>query len=89
MHDIESRDAATTDPAVKATLLNELSSRVITPYIILAVILLVLAFMIKKSKLPEIDMEKDDSSAAAMRLTKAECFSFPTCCWVFCAFFCT
>lgn len=45
--------------AEKEILLNELAGRVIVPYIIMAIALLGLAFLIYKSSLPEIDTSKD------------------------------
>jgi MFS transporter, FHS family, L-fucose permease len=59
---IEAQVNKATDVVVKNDLLNKLSSRVITPYIIMAVVLVLLAFMIKKSSLPEIDMDKEDTN---------------------------
>ncbi|MEA5258207.1 sugar MFS transporter [Arcicella aquatica] len=47
----------------KEILLNELAGRVIVPYIVMAIALLLLAFMIYKSSLPEIDTSKDESEA--------------------------
>jgi MFS transporter, FHS family, L-fucose permease len=45
----------TTDIAVKNALMDELASRVINPYIIMAVILVLLAFWVRRSALPELD----------------------------------
>lgn len=59
---IETKVNAATDATVKNELLNELASRVITPYIIMTVVLLLLAVMIKRSSLPEIDVNKEDST---------------------------
>ncbi|MEY2902024.1 MAG: hypothetical protein RLY89_1130, partial [Bacteroidota bacterium] len=59
---IETGISQTTDPSVKENLLNELAGRVITPYIIMTVVLVLLAFMIKKSALPEIDTDQEDAS---------------------------
>ncbi len=59
--DIETNINTTSDVTQKNLLLDQLASRVINPYIIMAVILMLLAFMIKRSRLPEIE-EKDDSS---------------------------
>lgn len=56
---IETQVTQAADAATKNVLLNELATRVITPYIIMAVVLVLLAFMIKKSSLPEIDMNKE------------------------------
>jgi MFS transporter, FHS family, L-fucose permease len=57
---IEEQVNKATDVVVKNDLLQQLSSRVITPYIIMAVVLVLLAIMIKKSSLPEIDIDKED-----------------------------
>ena len=61
---------AATNAAEKETLLNELSARVITPYIIMAVILFLLSIMIKRSSLPEIETAKEDiTSTDAVKKT--------------------
>ncbi|MBI2729695.1 MAG: sugar MFS transporter [Sphingobacteriales bacterium] len=60
---IEEQIKTASDESTKVTLLNELASRVITPYIIMAVVLVLLAFMIKKSSLPEINVDKEEASA--------------------------
>jgi len=62
---IEEKVKTATDEASKTELLNELASRVITPYIIIAVVLVLLAVMINRSSLPEIDIDKEDTSADA------------------------
>jgi MFS transporter, FHS family, L-fucose permease len=59
---IETAISQTNDSAVKESLLNELAGRVITPYIIMTVVLVLLAFMIKQSALPEIDTDKEDAT---------------------------
>src|SRR5688572_18288218 len=51
---IEEEVIHTTDLVRKNELLNELTSRVIPPYIVMAVVLALLAFILMKSKLPEI-----------------------------------
>ncbi|MBD0349960.1 MAG: sugar MFS transporter [Flavisolibacter sp.] len=56
---IEKGITTTTDALKQNQLLNELASRVIPPYIIMAAVLLLLVFMIRKSKLPEIDESKE------------------------------
>jgi glucose/galactose transporter len=72
---IESQVASASDAAQKNVLLNELATRVITPYIIIAVVLLLLALMIKRSKLPEI--EETEESAETDRQEKTSVFQFP------------
>jgi MFS transporter, FHS family, L-fucose permease len=73
---IELAIGQTNDPAVKESLLNELASRVITPYIVMAVVLVFLAFMIRKSALPEIDTDKEDATDKSA-IEKHSAFAFP------------
>lgn len=61
--------------AEKEMLLNQLASRIITPYIIIAIVLLLLALLIKRSSLPEIEMEEEPNDAN--QKTKKSLFQFP------------
>ncbi|MBK0383661.1 sugar MFS transporter [Pedobacter sp. SD-b] len=56
---IEDQAKIITDSVKKEALLNALAQRVITPYIIIALVLTILALVIKYSSLPEIDTDKD------------------------------
>ncbi|OOQ59530.1 sugar MFS transporter [Mucilaginibacter pedocola] len=56
---IETQLKATTDAAQKDALLSELAGRVIAPYVVIAVVLAVLALLIKSSSLPEINTDGD------------------------------
>ncbi|MEA5429324.1 sugar MFS transporter [Arcicella lustrica] len=51
--------------AEKEVLLNELAGRVIVPYIVMAIALVLLAFLIYKSSLPEIDTSKEETDTAS------------------------
>ncbi|WP_295122358.1 sugar MFS transporter [uncultured Chitinophaga sp.] len=51
--------------AAKEAELDLLASRVIVPYAIMTGVLLLLAFMVRKAHLPEINPEEDDKTAAA------------------------
>jgi len=73
---IETKIKSATDIAEKNILLNELATRVITPYIIMAVVLTLLGFMIMKSKLPEIN-EAEESIDATNAPAKTSVFQFP------------
>ena len=75
---IEEQVKLTTDIATKENLLNELAGRVITPYIIMAVILVLLAILLSLSKLPEIK-ETAETDAANNLITgnKTSVFQFP------------
>ena len=65
-----------TSPMLKEGLLNELAGRVITPYIIMAIVLFLLAIMIKRSSLPEIDTDKEDTTEN-QSIEKKSIFQFP------------
>lgn len=74
---LETQINATTDPVLKETLLQELASRVITPYIIITVLLVILALMIWYSSLPEIDTDKNGDTSSAAAKNKTSVFQFP------------
>ncbi|HMO63478.1 MAG TPA: sugar MFS transporter [Ferruginibacter sp.] len=73
---IEAQVNAAADASAKTLLLDELAQRVINPYIIMSVVLLLLALMIKKSALPEIDVEGQDSDGGTAAAKKSV-FQFP------------
>jgi len=57
--ELETRIKTTADVAEKEQLLDALSSRIIPPYIIMAVVLAILALAIRRLSLPEIAAEED------------------------------
>jgi MFS transporter, FHS family, L-fucose permease len=64
--------------AEKEELLNALSGKVITPYIILAVVLAILAFMLLKSPLPEPNIEKEEiTTSPTVAVNKTSIWQFP------------
>jgi len=73
--ELQEKITAATDATTKENLLNELAGRAITPYIIMAVILVLLAIMIKRSSLPEIEMGKEEVSSTSVE--KKSVFQFP------------
>ena len=74
---IEAQVNTATDLAVKNELLQQLAERVITPYIIMAVVLVLLAIMIKKSSLPEIEMDADSAVVAEGSAAKTSVLQYP------------
>jgi len=67
-----------TMPVVEKTaVLNELALRVINPYIIIAAVLTLLAFLIFRSGLPEIDTEHENGKATGTDNNKKSIFGFP------------
>ncbi len=61
----------------KAAELDALAARVITPYIIMAAILVVLAVLIVFSSLPEVDTDQEDETVAAANTHKTSILQFP------------
>lgn len=67
----------TMDAATKETTLNELASRVIVPYMIIAGSLVALAIAILFSGLPDIHEEEDDKSIKSTVVRKTSVFQYP------------
>ena len=66
-----------TDSAERTLLLNELASRVIMPYIVMAIALFVLATLVKYSPLPDIDTDKEENHLNESVAGKTSIFQFP------------
>jgi len=69
----------TTDVATKENLLNELASRIIYPYIVMAVVLFILALVIRKSPLPDIDASEVNAESSETKdgRNKTSIWQFP------------
>jgi FHS family L-fucose permease-like MFS transporter len=67
----------TMDDAAKAAKLDELASRVIVPYMIIAGVLVTLAIAIYFSALPDINDDGDDTGADSAIANKTSVFQFP------------
>lgn len=65
------------DPASKSNTLQELASRVITPYSIMAVVLILLALLIQLSGLPEVDEDAGDEILTPGNNRKKSIWQFP------------
>lgn len=74
---LEEQIAAATDTAQKSLLLDSLASRVIGPYIVMAVVVALLAFMIKRSSLPEIDTSGNGTGTGGTSSDKTSVFQYP------------
>ncbi|GAA4399746.1 sugar MFS transporter [Nibrella viscosa] len=64
-------------PAMKDAALDELVQRVITPYACVSVVLLGLGLMVRFSKLPEIDTERETEEVAVANSDKTSILQFP------------
>ncbi|MRX46833.1 sugar MFS transporter [Pedobacter puniceum] len=61
----------------KETILNELSTRVIIPYLLIVTALLLLAFWVYRSSLPEINTDEEDAQTSAANEGKKSILQFP------------
>lgn len=61
----------------KNAVLDELASRVIWPYVCIVGVLLLLAVVIYRSNLPEVDTDEEDETVAAINTGKKSVFDFP------------
>lgn len=79
LNDADALEASlqTMDAAARAATLDELASRVVVPYIIIACVLVALAVAVVLSSLPDINDEGDDAESSAVGETKTSIFSFP------------
>lgn len=73
--ELNERLSLATDPAVHAQLLDELSHRLIFPYLLMAGFLIALAIFIRFTHLPEIATDEDDTTTKSD--TKKTVFAFP------------
>lgn len=67
----------TMSAADKTVALNELASKVVLPYIVIAIVLVVLSIFIYFSSLPEVKAEGEDVSIATSTKTRESIFSYP------------
>ena len=74
---IEVQIANATDAAQKAVLLDNLASRVIMPYVVISIVLIVLAFLINRSNLPEIEIADTAATAGGEATKRTSVFQFP------------
>jgi FHS family L-fucose permease-like MFS transporter len=69
--------AQAADAASRSVLLNELASRVIMPYIVMAVILVLLGLLLRFAHLPEVDTDAEDVTSVESNAKKTSIWQFP------------
>ncbi len=74
---IEEQINTTTNLVQKEVLLSELAQRVIMPYIIMAIILVITAILIKRSSLPEIASDEKETPDSKTLVQKTSVTQFP------------
>ncbi|MBS1748330.1 MAG: sugar MFS transporter [Bacteroidetes bacterium] len=67
----------TLDAAAKAAELDALASRVIPPYIVIAIVLVLLAVFLYYAHLPEVKAEGEDSKDSASDINRSSIFNYP------------
>jgi len=67
----------TMSPAEKEVALSALADKVILPYVVIVIVLVILAVAIYNSTLPEIDTDKEDTTEGALSAGKTSIFQFP------------
>jgi glucose/galactose transporter len=68
---------ATMTEAQKIVALDGLAARVIAPYVVIAITLVVLGIMVKFSPLPEIETEPEEEADQSVETAKTSIFQFP------------
>ena len=74
--DVFVENLKTLDETTKVLALDELASRVIMPYVVMTVVLVMLGIMIRFAPLPEVEEEQDESMFADVT-SKTNIFQFP------------
>lgn len=76
-HILEERLAQAADAASKAVILDELARRVIMPYIVMAVVLVLLGMLLKFVHLPDVDTDQEDEVIGETEVKKTSIWQFP------------
>lgn len=76
-HVLEEQLAQAIDAVTRTSLLDELASRVIMPYIVMTVALVLLGLLLKFAHLPEVDTDAEDASSSESNSKKTSVWQFP------------
>lgn len=74
---LQERLAQAADSIVRSGLLDEMAHRVIMPYIVMAIVLVILGFIIRVAPLPEVDTDSEDAETGESNLNKTSIWQFP------------
>jgi MFS transporter, FHS family, L-fucose permease len=69
--------ATITDAVTRGEILDQLATRVINPYIIMAIILVALGFLLTLAHLPEVDTEAEEPEVGETNINKTSIWHFP------------
>lgn len=76
-HILEERLTQAADAASRAVLLDEMAHRVIMPYIIMTIILILLGLLLKFAHLPEVDTDAEDETVGETITKRTSIWQFP------------
>jgi FHS family L-fucose permease-like MFS transporter len=76
-HILEEKLVQASDAASRSVLLDEMARNVIMPYIVMAVVLVLLGLLLKFVHLPEVDTEAEDEAVGEANLKKTSIWQFP------------
>lgn len=76
-HGLEQKLSLAADKISRAVLLDEMARRVIMPYIVMAIALVLLGLLIKLAPLPEIDTDSENGSAGEGVIKRTSIWQFP------------
>ncbi|NJN26645.1 MAG: sugar MFS transporter [Cyclobacteriaceae bacterium] len=76
-NELEAQLASVTDSVVRAGILDELASRVEMPYLVMAVILVLLGLLLKFAHLPDIDTDAEEENTPLAVVKKTSIWQFP------------
>ncbi len=76
-HILEAKLAEASDAASRAVLLDEMAQKVIMPYIVMSVILVLLGLLLRFVHLPDVDTEAEDEAVGVANLKKTSIWQFP------------
>jgi len=76
-HILDERLANAADAASKAVILDEMAQRVIMPYIVMSIILVLLGLILKLAHLPEVDTDAEDEAVGIANVKKTSIWQFP------------
>jgi MFS transporter, FHS family, L-fucose permease len=76
-HVLDRQLAEAADAVMRAGILDELATRVINPYIIMAVILVALGLLLRFAHLPEVDTDAEEPSVGDSNVNKTSIWHFP------------
>ena len=76
-HILEEQLAQAVDAASRTLLLNELAQRVIMPYIVMAVILVLLGLLLKFVHLPDVDTDAEEETVGLADIKRSSIWQFP------------